>query len=529
MMSDPTSVDRTTVDELTGKLVLLIDENRAWRETDLMHRQLAAKVKTYVRYARSPKFVADHGRQAQGAIVRVVTAQPPGDVSLSFFERVAYELSKHGLQFEHQVGEDGVPVTVTPSADATAPPPQPRKAPPAAGPARAPTRAAPPPAAPPPPAPAAPQPGPPVTPPAPPPRPAPPPPTPQKPAAAPPTPEKPAAAPPTPQKPAAAPPPPPPPPPPTPEVPPAQAPPDPWAEDEAAEPARPQPPPPTAPDPLEAHEPAGFDFEPAEPAGIDFEPAFPEEPEGRETGAEPPASELERLIEDDAEEIEFVGAQEDPAPVASAPTPGPGAAGESKPPRFFPEEEFGRALPDVDEVDAALGIDAEATTAVIETASGQQIRLDEPSALDAALAAPIPEEPRPSLLRAVGAAIAAAFAGAIIWVLLAIPAATGASPLAIAIAVMVGFGVRLRGGGHTTGFRVVGILGTLLGSALGSVGAAVALSAMETGTQLPGVVEILSDPNAVLAVWTDRYGPLDLISLLFAGYFAFRISASKPS
>jgi len=524
MMSDPTSVDRTTVDELTGKLVLLIDENRAWRETDLMHRQLAAKVKTYVRYARSPKFVADHGRQAQGAIIRVVSAQPPGDVSIRFFERVAYELSKHGLQFEHQVGDDGFPVSVTPRADATAPP-QPRKQPPAAGPARAPEGA-------PPAGPAAPQPPPPATPPAPPRRPAPPPP-PQRPAAAPPPPTPPPEVPPAPPRPAAAPPPPPT-PAPAPEVPPAPAPPpppDPWADEEPPESAHPPP----APDRLEPIEPAGLDFEPPEPAGseieaggLEFEPAFPQEPEERETGAEPPASELERLIEGEGDELEFIGAREEPAPAASARPPGPETTGESKPPRFFPEEEFGRALPDVDEVEAALGIDAEATTAVIETASGQQIRLDEPSALDDALAAPIPEEPRPSLLRAVGAAIAAAFAGAIIWVLLAIPAATGASPLAIAVAVMVGFGVRLRGAGHTTAFRVVGILGTLLGSALGSVGAAVALSAMEAGTQLPGIVEILSDANATLTVWADRYGPLDLISLLFAGYFAFRISASKP-
>jgi hypothetical protein len=477
MMSDPTSVDKTTVDELTGKLVL-----------------------------------------AQGTILRIVTAQPPGDASLGFFQRVAHELSKHGLQFELQVGDEGFPDSVTPSSDATFPP-QAAKAPPAAKPTPAPTAGPPPP-----PPPAVTEPGPP----------------PQQPAAAVP---------------------------PVPEVPPAQQmpPPDPWAEEAPLEPV--QPPPPAA----EPIQPAGLDFEPGvpgepggleierafpgesgdleiEPAfpgesgsleieptfpgesdGLEFEPAFPGEPSGLDAGTESPASELEQLIEGGTEGIEFIGGPEELAPAAGAPPPGPPQPdGEATHPPFFPEEEFGRALPDVDEV-AAMGVDAAATTAVIETASGQQIRLGSPSALDDAIAAPIPAEQGPSLLRAVGAAILGAFAGAIVWVLLAIPAATGASPLALAVAVMVGFSVRLRGAGHTMPFRIVGILGTLFGSALGSVGAAVALYAMEAGTQLPGIMEMLADKDAVLAAFTNRYGALDLFSLVLAGYLAFRISASKPS
>ncbi|UCC82340.1 MAG: hypothetical protein JSW46_15335 [Gemmatimonadota bacterium] len=531
MMSDPTSVDKTTVDELTGKLVLVIEEARAWRETDLMHRQLAAKVKTYVRYARSPKFTADHGRPAQGTIVRIVTAEPPGAVSQGFFQRVAHELRKHGLVFEQQLGEDGFPEVVTPSADTTVPSQAPNTAPSA--------RPTPPPAAgpPPPPAaptPAAPEPGPPIAPPSPPP----PPPEPRQPqqpvAAEPPFLETP----PTPKA------------PPDPwaeEVPPEPAPPpDPWAEEP---PAQPSPPPdpwaeeaPSA-GPSEPAQPAGLEFEPtfpgaagdldAEPAAsgepdrLEFEPALPGGPNNLDADAVGPASELEQLIEGDEGGIEFIGASEEPAPAAAGRPPGPQAEGEATYPPFFPEEEFGRALPDVDEV--AMGVDAEATTAVIETAAGRQIRLDSPSALDEAIATPIPAEQGPSLLRAVGAAFLGAIAGAIVWILLAIPAATGASPLALAVAVMVGFNVRLRGAGHTMPFRVVGILGTLFGSAIGSVGAAVALSAMEAGTKLAGVMEILSDQGAVLAAFTSRYGALDLFSLFLAGYLAFRISASKPS
>jgi hypothetical protein len=508
MMSDPTSVDKTTVDELTGKLVLVIEETRPWRETDLMHRQLAAKVKTYVRYARSPKFTADHGRSAKGTIVRIVSAQPPGQVSLKFFQRVAHELSKHGLQLEHQVGEDGFPESVTPSTEVAAPPQAPQ-APPSAKPTAAPSAGPPP--APPAPTPVAPEPEPSVAPPPPP-----PPPQPQQPVAAEP--------------------------PPVADVPPAPAPPpDPWADDEPLEPSSPQRP---RAEPIEPTQPPGLEFEPTFPAhpgdrelepaapgdvgGLDFEPAFPGERDDLDVTAEEPASELEQLIEGEAEGIEFMGAREEFAPAAAEPPPGlrPDAA-TTRPP-FFPEEEFGRALPDVDDV-AAMGIDSEATTAVIETASGQRIRLDSPTALDDAIATPVPAEQGPSLLRAIGAAILGAIAGAVVWVLLAIPAATGASPLALAVAVMVGFNVRLRGAGHTMPFRIVGILGTLFGSALGSVGASVALSAMDAGTGIPGVMEMLSSKEAVLTAWSSRYAWLDLFSLVLAGYLAFRISASKPS
>ena len=66
-MSDATTVDQTTVDELTGKFVLLIKEERPWREPDLMHRQLAAKVKNYVRHIRSPGFTEEQGRKPKAS------------------------------------------------------------------------------------------------------------------------------------------------------------------------------------------------------------------------------------------------------------------------------------------------------------------------------------------------------------------------------------------------------------------------------------------------------------------------------
>jgi hypothetical protein len=457
MMSDPSTVDRTAVDELTGKPVLVIDENRAWHETDLLHRQLAAKVKSYVRYARSPDFQASHGQPAEGTIVRLLTLQPPGPTSLAFLARVSYELSKHGLIFEYQLGDDGTPIEVVPNANAVQPPQAPV------------TPAAP---------------APPVTPPSPPP------------AAPPPEPVRPAA----------------------PEPPEAE----PWATPELSEP-------PPALEPLELEDSWATPELPEPPeaveaAGLEFEPLVPGEPADWEPSAVEGASELEQWIES-SPDVEFTGATDPTAPEVAA---GAGGREATRPP-FFPEEEFGRALPEVQEVAVGLDSDADESTAVIETSSGKRIRLDTPTALDDAIAVPVPAEAGPSILRAVGAAIVSALTGAIIWGLLAIPAATGAGPVALAVAIMVGFNVRIRGGGHTIPFRIIGVLGTLFGSALGAVLAAVAVTAMQTGSRLAGAIETIQSVDSVIAAITTQFGLIDIVWLLIAAYLAFRFSATSRS
>jgi hypothetical protein len=265
--------------------------------------------------------------------------------------------------------------------------------------------------------------------------------------------------------------------------------PDPWASDALPEPlAEPSPPP-------------EFELEPSIPG-------LPADDEPMEA-----ASELEYQIDSP----EFLGGQGEPAGGMEA--LGSPQTAEGTHPPFFPEEEFGRAHPDVEEPDPFY--DAEAPTAIIETSSGKQIRLDAPTHRDAAAAS---TEGQPSLLRAIGGAIIATFAGALVWVLLAIPAARGASPLALAVAVMVGISVRRQ----RMAFRIVGMVFTLIGTMLGAIGAAAALHAMESGEKLSGILPVLSSTDTVLAAVINYYGPLDLISVTVAMYVAFRLSATKP-
>jgi hypothetical protein len=191
----------------------------------------------------------------------------------------------------------------------------------------------------------------------------------------------------------------------------------------------------------------------------------------------------------------------------------------------------------MDEVEAVLETRAEPT--IIETARGERIRLDVPGEADPARhgATAAASETAPSLARALAAAGSAALAGAIGWALLSIPAANGASPLSLAIALMVGISVRLRGGGHTTPFRAIGVAGTVFGTLLGAALAAAALTATgisfdEIAADHPagiaGMLSILTNPAAIVAALDRYYGSIDLAVVAVAAAIAYRLSAAKP-
>ncbi len=493
MMSEPTTVDKTAVDELTGKIVLLIEENRPWRETELMHRQMSAKVKHYVRYIRGKKFAEEHGQRPQDTIVRLVTAEKPGDDSMQFLRRVGYELSKHGIEFESQVGAHGIPMALTTAAPAISPeitevPPTP--IPPTV--VREPRDE-------------------------------------ERPVderslievTVPPTVD-------------------------TPDHEPATT------VDAEAEPLEPETPEPeyieaesAQPELIESDalelEPAEFEFDAEKTlemeASTDFldetgpadsgqlESKLPDTSErvGGDRGAIEEPSELEMLLDAEADWEDDAFLELD-RPLQPGETVGSPKGKKATRPTFFPEEEFGRALPDVDEVEAILGASS-AEPAIIETSSGKKIRLDVEGTTPVAAA----EDGGPNLVRAIGAAVGTAVVGAIIWAGLSIGAGHGASPLAIVIGLMVGMSVRLQGNGHTMPFRVIGVVGTLLGSLLGATLAGAALSAWQDDLGFGGILANLSSPDALVAGLTRQYGWIDLAAVALALYIAFKLSASKPS
>jgi len=444
MMSDPTTVDGTTVDELTGKLVLLIEEPRSWDDPAQMHRQLAAKVKNYVRHIRS----TEHDRPPSETIVRLLTTESPAAATLQFFTRVSYELSKHGIAFEHQVGEDGLPEPITPEAEAATPGA----------------------AAPPSPGPVAPAPSDRVA---------------------------------------------------GPEPSPADEAEGEIEESAAAEPARP-----ADVDEDEREEPAAAsgadwlpEFEPLDEEGWEPEIASREEGEAAEstaTESDPRTTEVppEAEVEEYVDELESLARPDDERP---------------KYPPFFPEEEFGRAVHQLEleaEDEGEEEEELDFATPVIETGSGKKILIEDTGLPDADELERVSKGERPSLLRALGSALSSAVAGSIIWGLLALLADQSAAPLALAVALMVGMSVRVRGG-HTVPFRIVSGVATLSGSVLGAAFASIALTAKHSGEGLGAVLALVTDPNGLLEAVLTYFSLIDVGFVAVALYIAVRIAVAK--
>lgn len=520
MMSEPSKIDRETVDELTGKLVLLIEESRPWSDTASMHQQLSAKVKHYVRYIRSSDFANTHAERPQDTIVRLICSESPPQDSQAFLGRIGYELQKNGIEFEYQVGEEGVPIAAMPGTAVAAtrpestPPTEPiSEVPPAVSAVPDTTDVA-------------------ET---------------EEPISAAGTEEVAAVE----ERPVAA------------DVTEAKA----YVEADAAE---------DADEFVEAEaaaaieqaldaldtgevselaepvditevvaEPVSADQVPLDAEGRDLPPSLatpeqleeqhlPEPDWEREFIGEGP-SELELLVEASEEEASRIIGLEDEAsttePEDLPPEDDLLLDDEPSRPEFFPEEEFGRALPEFEHVDDILSRadSAPMGPAVIETSSGEMILLEVPDR-GAAERTKAQREGRPSIRRAVSAAIGAAVTGALIWAALAIPAGQGASLLAVAVALMVGMNVRLRGAGQTGSFRLVACLGTILGSLLGTLLGTAALIGWGEGQGLEAVVATFSSPDRLRAALETHVDPLlALASLAIALYIAFRISAAGPS
>ncbi len=404
MMSDPTTVDKTVADPKTGKLVLLIAENRSWSETAEMHRQLAAKVKTYVRYIRSPDFAKEHNHPAADTIVRLVSMEQPDQATLEYCARVRHELNKVGIRFEVRVLR-GTPAAAAPAA-APAPPTAPA-------------------------APAAPS-----------------------------------------------------------------EPPEPASHLGAAVS--------TTQEPEVIEEPAPAEEISAAQESVGVEAAADVE---MYPGAE---SDLDTAADEDAEDlgdIEFLTGGD-----ANADLEEPIGVDIDRA-TFLPEEEFGSVEPVRHEAAGSLGI----------IKIGEELDLSDASGAGADLVDLEAEDP-PSLKGALAAAISSAIAGGLLWFGLAAAAQQTASPLALAVGVMVGMSVRVRGAGTTTEFRIIALIGTALGCLIGSLldGAVVLANTGEAGFG-----ELLGSVSTAFDTLDRAYTIGSLGVFAIALFLGFRLAAPK--
>lgn len=196
-------------------------------------------------------------------------------------------------------------------------------------------------------------------------------------------------------------------------------------------------------------------------------------------------------------------------------TPVAGAAGPGEPPEIFPEEEFGRTG------------DWDSETLIIESGSGKRTVLStgrgqEPPPTTYAEAA---ARERPSILKAMLAGLTGALTAAALWPLMAVGVGHGVSPVAIAVGFMVGWGIRVQARGRSMAYRIVAVVFTLFGCALGTLVAAAALVAMGADSGVSGIIATLSDLGSALSAVSASYGYLDILSYAIAVYLAFRLSA----
>ncbi len=402
MMSDPTTVDKTVADPKTGKLVLLIAENRSWSETAEMQRQLAAKVKTYVRYIRSPDFAKEHNRPPADTIVRLVSMEQPDQATLDYCARVRHELDKVAIGFEVRVLR-GTPAAAAPVAAPTAPT-----------------------------APSEPEP----------------------------------------------------------------------ASHVGADVS-------TTQEPEVIEEPA-----PAEEthpgAESDLDTAADTE-EYAETGPyiDTAASEDSAADEDaeDVGDIEFLSGSD-----ANADLEEPVGVDIDRA-TFLPEEEFGSVEPVRHEAAGSLGI----------TKVGEELDLSDASGAGADPFDLEAEDP-PSLKGALAAAISSAIAGGLLWFGLAAAAHQTASPLALAVGVMVGMSVRVRGAGTTTEFRIIALIGTALGCLIGSLLAGAVVLAT---TGEAGFGELLGSVSTAFDTLDRAYTVHSLGIFAIALFLGFRLAVPK--
>ena len=103
MMSNPNTIDIIAEDPETGKLLLVMTEDRPWKSA-VLHQQFLAKANAYANYVLSESFSQDQpGFTPQQVIIKLDCAHAPGESTLAVFNQARQELQRHGIDFQYEV------------------------------------------------------------------------------------------------------------------------------------------------------------------------------------------------------------------------------------------------------------------------------------------------------------------------------------------------------------------------------------------------------------------------------------------
>jgi hypothetical protein len=105
-MTDPGVIDIVAEDPPTGKLLLVMAEERPWTG-QVMLDEFVAKLGVYVSYALSEQFSADHpGRRPSDVLIKLDCAYQPDAAMRDCVAQVPEKLRKFGIDFAYEVFED---------------------------------------------------------------------------------------------------------------------------------------------------------------------------------------------------------------------------------------------------------------------------------------------------------------------------------------------------------------------------------------------------------------------------------------
>ena len=105
-MVDPGVIDMVAEDPESGKLLLVMVEERPWNGEPMLE-EFVAKLSTYVGYALSEQFAADHPhRQPGDVLIKLDCAYEPNDLMRDCFREVPARIEKYGISFACEVFDD---------------------------------------------------------------------------------------------------------------------------------------------------------------------------------------------------------------------------------------------------------------------------------------------------------------------------------------------------------------------------------------------------------------------------------------
>jgi len=105
-MAEHGTIDIVVRDPKTGKLLLVMTEDRPWDDSAMLDEFLT-KLGTYISYAVSDQFRIDHPDfKSTDVVIKLDCAHSPNDPMKECFADVPSKLRDFGIGFEYEVFED---------------------------------------------------------------------------------------------------------------------------------------------------------------------------------------------------------------------------------------------------------------------------------------------------------------------------------------------------------------------------------------------------------------------------------------